>query len=151
MRDATEVTRAEFPRFVEVPTRWADNDIYGHVNNAHYYALFDTAINRYLIADGGLDIANGRVIAVVAESRCRFMRSLAFPETAEVGLRVGALGRSSVPYELAVFKQGEATAAAVGFFVHVFVDRETRRPTPIPAPVRAALERLLVSEHGGGT
>ena len=120
-----------------------DNDIYGHVNNALYYAFFDTAINEYLIAEGGLDIATGQVVAFAAESQCRYLRPLAFPGTIEVGLRVGKLGNSSVRYELAIFKPGEPLAAAAGYFVHVFVDRETQKPTPIPTAIRAALERLM--------
>lgn len=138
------MTRAEFAHFIAVPTRWMDNDIYGHVNNVLYYAFFDTAINQYLIAEGGLDIASGRVIGVAAETHCQFMQSLAFPDVVEVGLRVGRLGNSSVRYELAIFKQGQATAAATGYFVHVFVDRETRRAVPMPPGIRAALERLVL-------
>lgn len=127
-----------------LPTRWMDNDIYGHVNNALYYAFFDTAINQYLIAEGGLDIATSRVIGLAAETHCQFMQALAFPEVVEVGLRVGKLGNSSVRYELAIFKQSETHAAATGYFVHVFVDRETRRAVPIPEKIRTALERLQV-------
>lgn len=145
MTTKPQITRAEFAHFVIVPTRWMDNDIYGHVNNVLYYAFFDTAINHYLIAEGGLDIANGGVIGVAAETHCQFMRSLAFPEIAEVGLRVGKLGNRSVRYELGIFKQGEASAAATGYFVHVFVDRATRRAVPMPAGIRAALERLMLS------
>ena len=128
-----------------LPTRWMDNDIYGHVNNALYYAFFDTAINEYLIAEGGLDITTSRVIGLAAETHCQFMQALAFPEVVEVGLRVGKLGNSSVRYELAIFKQSETHAAATGYFVHVFVDRETRRAVPIPEKIRAALERLQVN------
>jgi acyl-CoA thioester hydrolase len=125
-----------------LPTRWMDNDIYGHVNNALYYAFFDTAINQYLIAEGGLDINGSRVIGLAAETHCQFMQALAFPEVVEVGLRVGKLGNSSVRYELAIFKESETQAAATGYFVHVFVDRETRRAVPIPPKIRTALERL---------
>ena len=121
-----------------------DNDIYGHVNNALYYAFFDTAINQYLIGEGGLDIFAGPVIGFAAESRCQYLKPLAFPETVEIGLRVGKLGNSSVRYELAIFKQDEETAAAHGYFVHVFVDRSTSRPVPIPATIRTALEMLRV-------
>ena len=121
-----------------------DNDIYGHVNNALYYGFFDTAINEYLIAEGGLNINAGKVIAFAAESHCQYLRPLAFPAVIEVGLRVGKLGNSSVRYELAIYKQDEAFASATGYFVHVFVDRETQRPAPIPAPIRKALERLMV-------
>jgi acyl-CoA thioester hydrolase len=143
MATKPHITRAEYPHFLAIPTRWTDNDVYGHVNNALYYEFFDTAINQYLIAEGGLDIGAGNVIGVAAESHCQFLKSLAFPEVVEVGLRVGKLGNSSVRYELAVFKRGEDEAAAAGYFVHVFVDRATRRAVPMPAPLRVALERLV--------
>jgi acyl-CoA thioester hydrolase len=120
-----------------------DNDVYGHVNNALYYAFFDTAINEYLISEGGLDIREGVVIGLAVETHCRFLRPVAFPAALEVGLRVGKLGTSSVRYELAVFTGGEELAAADGYFVHVFVDRERRTPVAIPPAIRAALERLL--------
>jgi acyl-CoA thioester hydrolase len=144
MAQKPQITRAEYPHFLPIPTRWMDNDIYGHVNNALYYAFFDTAINQYLITEGDLDIATGPVIGLAAESHCEFMQPIAFPEVIEAGLRVGKLGNSSVRYELAIFKQGETFAAATGYFVHVFVDRETRRAVPIPAPIRTALERLVI-------
>lgn len=140
-----QITRVEYPHFLMLSTRWMDNDIYGHVNNALYYAFFDTAINEYLIAEGGLDITASRVIGLAAETHCQFMQALAFPEVVEVGLRVGKLGNSSVRYELAIFKQNEAHASATGYFVHVFVDRETRRAVPIPEKIRAALERLQMT------
>jgi acyl-CoA thioester hydrolase len=124
-----------------------DNDVYGHVNNALYYAFFDTAINEYLIAEGGLDIGAGGVVAFAVESQCQYLRPLAFPGTIEIGLRVGKLGNSSVRYELAVFGQDETFAAAVGYFVHVFVDRETQRPVTMPVTIRAALERLMVESQ----
>jgi len=143
MATKPQIVRAEYPHFLALPTRWMDNDVYGHVNNALYYAFFDTAINQYLINEGGLDIARGRVIGFAAESHCQYLQALSFPEVVEVGLRVGRLGNSSVRYELAIFKVGEPSAAAAGYFVHVFVDRETRRPVPIPTSIRTALERLL--------
>jgi acyl-CoA thioester hydrolase len=120
-----------------------DNDVYGHVNNALYYAFFDTAINEYLIAEGGHDITSGSAMAFAAESHCQYLSPLAFPGVIDIGLRVGKLGNSSVRYELAIFKQGETFAAAAGYFVHVFVDRITQRPAPLPPKIRAALERLL--------
>ena len=144
MPQKPQITRSEYPHFVTLPTRWMDNDIYGHINNALYYAFFDTAINQYLIAEGGLDITDGEVIAFAAESQCQYLAALAFPDVLEVGLRVGKLGNSSVRYELGVFKQGETLAAAAGYFVHVFVDRVTRRPVPMPNRIRAALERLVM-------
>lgn len=137
-----QAIRAEYPHFLALPTRWMDNDVYGHVNNALYYGFFDSAINQYLINEGGLDITHGKVIGFAAESHCQYLQPLAFPETVEVGLRVGKLGNSSVRYELAIFKVGEMFAAATGYFVHVFVDRNTQRPVQIPGSIRAALERI---------
>lgn len=143
MQQKLEITRSEYSHFSTLPTRWMDNDVYGHINNALYYAFFDTAINQYLIAEGGLDITAGTVIAFAVESQCQYLRPLAFPEVIEVGLRVGKLGNSSVRYELAIFKQGETLASAAGYFVHVFVNRETQRPTPMPERIRSALGRLI--------
>ena len=136
--------RADYPHLLEIPTRWNDNDVYGHVNNVEYYAFFDTVINAWLIAEGGLDIHGGETIGLCAESHCEFKAALAFPETVEAGLRVGRLGRSSVRYEIGLFRQGVEEPAATGWFVHVFVDREQRRSVEIPPPLRAALERLGV-------
>ena len=139
-----QISRAEYPHYTSLPTRWMDNDVYGHVNNALYYSFFDTAINEYLIAAGGLDISADPVIAFAAESQCQYLRPFAFPGTIDIGLRVGKLGNSSVRYELAIFKQGEDFAAAAGYFVHVFVDRATQRPVTIPDEIRAALTRLVL-------
>jgi acyl-CoA thioester hydrolase len=147
MAEKPQITRAQYLHFLPLPTRWMDNDIYGHINNALYYAFFDTAINEYLIAEGGLDITAGTVVAFAAESQCEYLRPLAFPGVIEIGLSVVKLGNSSVRYELAIFKQGETFAAAMGYFVHVFVDRETRKPVPIPTPIRTALERLEVESN----
>jgi acyl-CoA thioester hydrolase len=119
-----------------------DNDIYGHVNNVVYYSYFDTVVNEYLVSVGVLDIHGGTVIGLVVETMCRYFKPLAFPEVIEAGLRVGRLGRSSVRYEVGIFKQDEAEPAAAGHFVHVYVDRETRRPVPLPEPLRAALTRI---------
>jgi acyl-CoA thioester hydrolase len=143
MPEKSQILRVEYAHFQALPTRWMDNDIYGHINNALYYAFFDTAINEYLIAHGRLNIASGAVVAFAAESHCEYLRPLAFPEVIDVGLRVGKLGNSSVRYELAIFKQGDNFAAAQGYFVHVFVDRHTQRPVTIPGAIRTALERLL--------
>lgn len=137
-------TRAGYRHFLAIPTRWMDNDVYGHVNNVVYYAYFDTVINEYLIREGGLDIHRGAVVGYCVESFCRYHRSLSFPETVDAGLRLGKLGNSSVRYEIGLFGQGEDKPAAQGHFVHVFVDREKNKPTAIPAALRAALERLKV-------
>lgn len=136
-------TRGRFVHFLAIPTRWMDNDVYGHVNNVVYYSYFDTVINEYLISAGGLDIAGSPVIGIAAESMCRFRHELTFPEVIEAGLRVGHLGKSSVRYEIGLFSAGEEEAAAAGYFVHVFVDRASHKPHSIPASIRAALERLL--------
>ena len=139
--------RADYPHFLEIPTRWNDNDVYGHVNNVDYYAFFDTVINEWLINRGGLDIhGGGGAIGVCAESHCSYREALSFPETIEAGLRVGKLGNSSVRYEIGIFKAGEEQAGASGWFVHVFVDPQSREPVPIPEGIRASLEQLVVSE-----
>ncbi len=133
-----------YPHRLPLQTRWKDNDVYGHVNNVEYYSFFDTAINAWLIREGGLDIERGEVIGLCVESHCEFKAALTFPESIEVGLRVGKLGKSSVRYELGIFRAGGADdeVTAEGHFVHVFVDRQTRRPVPIPDPLRACMERL---------
>ena len=136
------MTREEFPHRLAIQTRWNDNDLYGHVNNVVYYSYFDTIINRYLI-DFGLDIENGPAIGVCVESQCSFRQSIAFPQAIEAVLRVTSLGNSSVRYQIGIFRGEEL--CALGSFVHVFVDRATRKPTPIPAPIRAALSRIAVA------
>lgn len=146
MSDERLPHRDEFLRFLSIPTRWMDNDIYGHVNNVVYYSYFDTAINEFLINHGGLDIAAGEAIGLCVESKCQFHRELTFPETVDAGLRVAKLGTSSVRYEIGLFSQTEPSPAATGYFVHVFVDRESRKPTPIPESIRQALETLLSEE-----
>jgi acyl-CoA thioester hydrolase len=143
METITE-TRAGFPHFLPIPTRWKDNDVYGHVNNVEYYSYFDTVINSYLIGEGGLDIHRGEAIGLCAESHCRFLGEIAFPGSVDAGLRVEKLGNSSVRYGIGLFRAGEAAAAAEGWFVHVFVDRASRRSTPIPERIRSVLERLVV-------
>jgi acyl-CoA thioester hydrolase len=135
-------TRDGYPHIESLQTRWADNDVYGHVNNVEYYAFFDTVINAWLIREGGLDIHGGDVIGLCAESHCEFRAPLAFPETVTAGLRVAHLGRSSVRYEIGLFG-ADGAVAATGWFVHVFVSRESRRPAEIPAALRLALERLV--------
>jgi acyl-CoA thioester hydrolase len=146
MSAAVEGARSAYPHFREISTRWGDNDVYGHVNNVQYYAFFDTVINRWLIEEGGLDIHRGEVIGVCAESHCRFDAAVAFPEVVDAGLRVGKLGDSSVRYEIGLFRQGSDERLATGWFVHVFVDRASRRPVEVPGPIRTALERLVVDQ-----
>ena len=135
--------RADYAHFLSIPTRWMDNDVYGHVNNVVYYSYFDTVINEHLIRDGGLDIHDGSVVGYCVESQCRYLAPLAFPETIDAGLRVGHLGKSSVRYEIALFRQDDQAPAAVGHFVHVFVARDENKPTAIPPAIRACLERLM--------
>jgi acyl-CoA thioester hydrolase len=129
--------------FLAIPTRWMDNDSYGHVNNVTYYSYFDTVVNEHLIRVGGLDIARGPAIGLVVETLCRFRKSLTFPDVVDAGLRVVKLGTSSVKYEIGLFRRDDAEPAATGHFVHVWVDRATQRPVPIPPPIRAALESLV--------
>jgi len=145
MPDREPETRARYPHFASIPTRWMDNDAYGHVNNVVYYAYFDTVINRYLIAHGGLDIATSPVIGLCVESRCSYRKAIAFPDDVDAGMRVAKLGRSSVTYEIGIFARGEDTAAAVGSFVHVFVERRERKSVPLPDAIRTALEKLVIS------
>jgi acyl-CoA thioester hydrolase len=137
--------RTSYRSFLTVPTRWMDNDAYGHVNNVTYYSYFDTAVNEHLIRAGGLDIRGAPAIGLVVETFCRFHKSLTFPDVVDVGLRVRKLGSSSVTYEIGLFRQGDDDPAATGHFVHVWVDRATGRPTPVPPAVRTALQALLVS------
>lgn len=135
--------RAGYPHFQAITTRWKDNDVYGHVNNVEYYSYFDTVINTFLIRQGGLDIHRGPNIGLCVESHCRFDAPLEFPETVNAGLRVVKLGNSSVRYEIGLFREDDEKPAAEGWFVHVFVDRQTRRPAPMPEMLRAALQKLL--------
>jgi acyl-CoA thioester hydrolase len=133
---------ASYPFTTALTTRWADNDVYGHINNVTYYAYFDSIANLYLIREGGLDI-HGSVIGLVVESRCQFHAALAYPDELVGALRVAKLGTSSVTYDLAVARAGDPLVAASASMTHVFVDRESRRPTPIPAPLRTALAKLV--------
>ncbi len=138
------LTRAAFRVFRPIATRWMDNDAYGHVNNVHYYAYFDSAVNGWLIERGLLDIAASPVVGLVAETGCTYFESVAFPDPLEAGLAVARLGRSSVRYRVAIFRAGAEAAVAQGHFVHVFVERATGRPVDVPEAVRAALNELVV-------
>jgi len=137
-------TRARYRRFIPITTRWADNDAYGHVNNVAYYSYFDTAVNQHLIEHGALDVKLSDEIGVVVETMCRFFRPVAFPDGLEAGLRLGRLGKSSVRYEIGIFRAGESEAAAAGHFVHVYVRRSDFAVVPVPAAVRRAAEDLKV-------
>ncbi|WCM91560.1 acyl-CoA thioesterase [Acidovorax sp. NCPPB 2350] len=134
--------RSCYPVFHPITTRWMDNDIYGHVNNVVYYSWFDTAVNAYLIGQGALDIHGGEVIGLVVETQCNYFAPLAFPQAIDAGIRVARLGSTSVRYEVGLFAQGEPLSAAAGHFVHVYVDRRSRRPCALPDALREALEPL---------
>jgi len=136
-------TLADYPYITPITTRWMDNDIYGHVNNVAYYCFFDTAANQFLIERGGLEIANAAIIGLVVESKCEYHAPLAYPQRLRAGVRVDKLGNRAVTYGIAIAAEDDDHAAAHGHFVHVFVDRATRRPVPIPPPLRAALESIV--------
>lgn len=144
MRDAV---RTDFPHFLAIPTRWMDNDAYQHVNNVVYYSYFDTAVNQFLITRGALDIHADRVVGLVVETGCSYFSSISFPDTVHAGVRVTKLGNSSVRYELALFRNDEEKPAAAGHFVHVYVDRDSNRPVPIPEKVRALLTTITVAAN----
>jgi acyl-CoA thioester hydrolase len=135
--------RSAYKVFRTIGTRWMDNDVYGHVNNVVYYSWFDTAVNGYLIEQGALDIHHGETIGLVIETQCNYFSPLAFPQMVEAGIRVAKLGTSSVRYEVGLFAQGEPLTAAKGHFVHVYVDKHTRRPIPLPAQLKTTLETLV--------
>ena len=142
--------RGELPKLNEyadgttITTRWADNDVYGHVNNAVYYFYFDTAVNEYLMKAGVLDFENGAVIGLVVKTQCEYYAPVAFPDIINARIRVDHIGNSSVRYAVGLFRGDEETASASGDFTHVYVDRETRRPAPLPADFRAAIEKLQI-------
>lgn len=131
-----------YPHWRTVPTRWKDNDVYGHVNNVVHYSVMDTVINTWLIEHGGLDVEQSPVIGLCVESHCNYHGSVSFPDVLEVGLRVAHLGRSSVRYEIGIHRHDRSEVVAEGHFVHVFVDRATRRPVPVEGKLRECLEAL---------
>jgi len=133
----------DYPHWDTITTRWMDNDMYGHVNNVQYYSFFDTAVTTWLVRNGGLDPAAGAVIGLCIESQCTFRAPLTFPETIRCGLKVGKIGRSSVRYELVLYGEDSEQPAASGHFVHVYVDRGSRKPVPIPDGLREELSHLL--------
>ena len=138
-------TRADFVAFEEVHSRWMDNDVYGHINNVVYYSFFDTAVNRYLIERNVLDIAKSETVGLVIETQCKYFAPIVYPDLIHVGLKVAHLGNSSVKYEVAIFRNDEDIASALGHFVHVYVDRNTNKPTPIHPNVREVLQQLVVA------
>jgi acyl-CoA thioester hydrolase len=136
-------TRDTYAHFLTIPTRWIDNDVYGHVNNVVYYSYFDTVVNAYLIHAGVLDFEHGATIGLVAQTQCSYFEPITFPQRVDAGLRVARLGGSSVRYEVGLFADGRDSACAQGYFVHVYVDRTTRRPVALPDVLRAALTPLV--------
>ena len=145
MSKAVPHVREAYHHFRTIPTRWMDNDVYGHVNNVVYYSYFDTVVNQYLIEQGALDIQRSDVIGLVVETACQYFAPLTFPDIVSAGLRVAKLGNSSVCYEIAIFRNDETRASAQGHFVHVYVDRATRRPASLPEALRGALARIVAS------
>ncbi len=137
-------TREQYPHFQVIPTRWIDNDVYLHVNNVVYYSFFDTAVNQYLIEQGVLDIEDSHIIGLVVETKCNYFTPVTFPDLVHAGLCVEKLGTSSVRYGIGLFRNDDDRAAAQGHFVHVYVDRTTRKAAAVPADMRAALERIVV-------
>ena len=135
-------SRSDYRHFQIIPTRWMDNDIYGHVNNVHYYSYFDTAVNQFLIESGVLDIHHGEVVGFVVETACSYFSPIAFPDLVHAGIRVGRIGNSSVQYELGLFRNDDTQLAAAGSFTHVYVNRATGKSVPVPDPVRAVLAQL---------
>ena len=135
--------RSAYRVFRSIGTRWSDNDAYGHVNNVVYYSWFDTVVNAHLIEHGVLDIQHGETIGLVVETQCNYFSGLSFPQVVEAGLRVARLGASSVRYEIGLFAAGASSTSARGHFVHVYVDRQSRRPVPLPKALKAVLEKLV--------
>ena len=140
-----QLTRADFTTYVPLTTRWSDNDVYGHVNNAVYFQYFDTAVNKLLVEGGALDVKQSDIIGLVVENRCTFFASVAFPNAIQIGVAVEKIGRSSVRYRLGLFRADDQTAAAQGEFTHVYVDRASRRPAAVPSAVRHLLQPLFAA------
>jgi acyl-CoA thioester hydrolase len=138
--------RSDYKHFHAITTRWMDNDAYGHVNNVVYYSWFDTVVNQFLVTNGVLDIEHSPVIGLVIETQCNYFASVAFPEQVSAGLRITKLGNSSVRYEVGIFRENEESASAQGHFVHVYVDRESRKPSTIPEKMRALLQTIEVKQ-----
>ena len=143
MEDNINSNRDDYKHFHPITTRWMDNDVFGHINNVIYYSYFDTAVNQYLSIHAGFSIKDDPIVSYVVHSECTYLSGIAFPDQIEIGLRVDKLGNSSVTYALAVFKEGEANAAAYGTFVHVFVNRKEEKPVSIPKIIKEALQGLL--------
>jgi acyl-CoA thioester hydrolase len=145
MARPTPQSASAFAQFSDISTRWMDNDVYGHINNVVYYSFFDTAVNGYLVAQGALDIVEGAVIGLVVETQCNYFKPIAFPDRVRAGIRVTHRGTSSVRYEVGIFKNDDDTAAAQGHFVHVYIDRASGRPVPLPDALKRVLAKLEVA------
>lgn len=145
MTRPTPQPASAFAQFSDISTRWMDNDVYGHINNVVYYSFFDTAVNGYLVAQGALDIAEGAVIGLVVETQCNYFKPVAFPDRVRAGIRVTHRGTSSVRYEVGIFSGDETEASAQGHFVHVYIDRKSGRPVPLPEALKRALAKLEVA------
>lgn len=142
--ETLELVRADYRHFLSIPTRWMDNDVYGHVNNVEYYSYFDTVVNHYMMARGGLDYLNGTCVGFVVETQCSYKRPIAFPDVVEAGIRVARIGTSSVTYEVGLFIEGQDAIRAFGHFVHVYVDKASGKPVPIPKQARVAMDAIRV-------
>ena len=149
MSERRRPRRADYRHFLEIPTRWGDNDAYAHINNVVYYSYFDTVVSRYLLASGAIDLTSSEVIGVVVVTGCRYLAPISFPDLVTAGLRVTRIGNTSIRYEIGIFRNGEEQASAEGHFIHVYVDRATQtRPTPLPQALREAVAPLLVTLAG---
>lgn len=141
-------TRDRYPHFVTLTTRWSDNDAYRHINNVVYYSFFDTAVNQYMLTERVLDLDGGTTVSLVVDTACTYFSPISYPDCVHCGLRVVHLGSSSVRYEIGVFRNHDPLAAARGHYVHVCCDRVTMKPVPMPAPLKAALGKLMPRAHG---
>ena len=142
MPNTSNIGRDNYRHFLTIPTRWMDNDVYGHVNNVVYYSFFDTVVNKFLIEQGQLDYSKGKVVGLVVETKCQYFAPIAFPDVVVAGIKVAHIGTSSVRYEIGLFKNDEEKPAAEGHFVHVYVTRSSNKPTPLSSEMRSILEKI---------
>ena len=142
MPNTSNIGRDHYRHFLTIPTRWMDNDVYGHVNNVVYYSFFDTVVNKFLIEQGQLDYSKGKVVGLVVETKCQYFAPIAFPDVVVAGIRVAHIGTSSVRYEIGLFKNDEGNPAAEGYFVHVYVTRSGNKPTPLSTQMRSVLAKI---------
>ena len=143
MPNTSNIGRDHYRHFLTIPTRWMDNDVYGHVNNVVYYSFFDTVVNKFLIEQGQLDYSKGKVVGLVVETKCQYFAPIAFPDVVVAGIKVAHIGTSSVRYEIGLFKNDEEKPAAEGHFVHVYVTRSSNKPTPLTSEMRSILEKII--------